>query len=230
MQKKEFAGDQKAGISILYNFEIKFVEKTIHFIPKWLETYHLTMMTLIWSGLVVLSGYLAKNNPKWLWLVSLMVFMQYITDLFDGKVGKLRKTGLIKWGYFMDHFLDYIFLSSVLFVYFLLIPEDMKPYIFAIAIISIGFMTNSYMNFSVTNKFKIAHFGIGITEYRLLFILINTFTIIFGIKFLLTILPWFTMISSLALCFVVYRSHKEIWKIDMDQKESSKEKEEGVRS
>jgi len=219
-KKEEFAGDQKVGASIFYNLEIKFVEKTIRFVPKWLETYHLTMMTLIWSGLIVLFGYLAKNNLKWLWLVSLMIFMQYLTDLFDGKVGKLRKTGLIKWGYYMDHFLDYIFLSSILFVYFFLIPENMKLYDFVIAIIIIGFMVNSYLNFSVTNKFRIARLGIGPTEGRLFLILVNTFIIIFGVKNFLVALPWFVLISSLLLCFVIYRSHKEIWKIDMDRKKS----------
>jgi len=217
-REKEFAGDQKAGVSVLYEFENKFVEKTIRFVPKWLETYHLTMMTLIWSGLVVLFGYLARNNLRWLWLVSLMVFIQYLTDLYDGKVGKLRKTGLIKWGYFMDHFLDYIFLGSVIFAYFFLIPENVRLYGLAAALASIGFMMNSYLNFSVTNKFRIAHFGFGITEYRLFFILLNTLTVIFGIKLFSAVLPWFAPISFLALCFVVYRSHKEIWKIDMEKK------------
>ena len=217
-EKTKFAGDLKVGRWLFSNFETRFVEKTIHLIPDWLETYHLTMMTLIWSAIIALAGYLAIGNINWLWLVSVMIIFQYITDLFDGKIGKLRGTGLVKWGYFMDHFLDYIFLCSILIAYFFLVPGNYQPLAFATSLIIIGFMVNFYLFFAATNKFKISHFGIGPTESRLFFVVANTLIIFLGPERLLSALPFAAIIASIALVIVVFQSHKEAWKIDMEEK------------
>ncbi|MEK6757579.1 MAG: hypothetical protein AABX88_00480, partial [Nanoarchaeota archaeon] len=56
------------------NFE-KWLEKSVPKFPKFIETYHLTYMTIIWSVLIVLGGYLAVGNINWFWFVSLMIFM-----------------------------------------------------------------------------------------------------------------------------------------------------------
>lgn len=214
----KFAGDQKVGKSLLYDLEMKFVERTIHLIPKGLETYHLTMLTLVWSGLIVYFGYLAKGNINWFHLVSAMVFLQYLTDLFDGKVGKMRNTGLIKWGFYMDHFLDYLFLGSILTAYAFQIPSDLRAVGFITALFVIGFLINSFLAFAATNQFEISFIGVGPTEGRILFILVNTFIIIFGFKYFLLLLPYIAILAFLALCAVVWRKHKQIWKMDTENK------------
>ena len=104
----KFAGDQKKGNSLLGTAETKLKNFLVPFVPKKVETYHLTMTTVLWSALIILFSYLAIGNINWLWGVSLMIFFQYITDLLDGEIGRRRNTGLIKWGFYMDHFLDYI--------------------------------------------------------------------------------------------------------------------------
>jgi len=217
-KKSDFAGDKKFGTWAFSDFEARFVGKYIHLVPQWIETYHLTMMTVFWSAVIAVAGFLAKENIHWLWLVSAMIFCQYLTDLFDGKVGKLRNTGLVKWGYFMDHFLDYVFLCSILFAYAFLLPEKYFLLALATAMIIIGFMVNFYLFFAATNKFKISHLGIGPTESRLLFIIANTLIIFFGAEKLAAILPYAAGIIFLALLAVVFQSHKETWKMDMEEK------------
>jgi hypothetical protein len=59
--------------------------------------------------LILLFSYWAARDLRWLWGVSAMIFMQYATDHYDGKLGKYRGTGLVRWGYYMDHLLDYFF-------------------------------------------------------------------------------------------------------------------------
>lgn len=219
--KADFAGDKKFGRWIFFDLENRLVEKTIHLIPKWIETYHLTMMTLLWSAVIVSAGYLAEKNINWFWLVSAMIVAQYITDLYDGKIGKLRNTGLVKWGYFMDHFLDYVFLCSVLISYSFLVPNEFRLLgLFAVMVI-IGFMVNFFLFFAATNKFKISHLGIGPTESRLIFIVTNTLLIIFGVKYFLMILPYAAAVVLTALIIVVWQSHKETWKIDMENKKDN---------
>ena len=74
--------------------------------PRWLETYHLTLLTPVWAILIVVFSYLAARDLRWLWMVSLMIVFHYFTDHFDGKLGKFRDTGLRKWGFYMDHLFD----------------------------------------------------------------------------------------------------------------------------
>src|SRR3989338_1548416 len=114
---KIITDNQKEGKWFTQDAENKFRNKIVPHIPRFIETYHLTCLTFLWSGLIVLFGWLARNDINWLWFISLMIIFQYITDLFDGALGRYRDTGLIKWGYYMDHFLDYVFLCSILIAY-----------------------------------------------------------------------------------------------------------------
>lgn len=218
MAKEKFSGDKKVGKGLFSFIERPFVNRYVSKVPSWLETYHLTYMTILWSVVIVGASYLAKNNIKWLWLVSLMIFMQYLTDLFDGAVGRHRNTGLIKWGYYMDHFLDYIFLCSILIGYALLLPPNFDYTLLTILAIFGAFMVNSYLSFAATNQFKIHYLWIGPTEVRFIFIIINTLLIFFGRTYMARALPYVLVFSFLGLILVVYRTQKKIWKIDMDNK------------
>src|SRR3989344_516396 len=110
--------DKKEGSSIIDRLIIdKFRDWALPKIPIWLGSHHLTLMTLIWSGLIVLSGFLAMRSLHWFWLSSVCILLQWVTDVLDGSIGRKRNTGLIRWGFYMDHFLDYIFLCSILASY-----------------------------------------------------------------------------------------------------------------
>ncbi|HLD22108.1 MAG TPA: CDP-alcohol phosphatidyltransferase family protein [Patescibacteria group bacterium] len=213
-----FAGDKKVGKNILSRAETVLINRYIDRVPLWLETYHLTLMTIGWSAGVIIFGYLTRYNWHWLWATSLMIILQYITDLFDGAVGRKRNTGLIKWGYYMDHFLDYIFLCSLLIGYAFIIPASFfNMYFFILAILG-SFMVNSYLAFAATNQFRISYLGIGPTEIRLLFLVIDLTLIIFGKTYIAWSLPTILIITVIGLCITVYRTQKEIWEIDMKKK------------
>jgi len=218
MAKQEFGGDKKVGRPLLFRIEEGLVKVLLPLVPKWLQTYHLTLLTIVWIIFIVVFSFLAKYNINWLWLVSLMVLFQYITDLLDGKVGMLRKTGLVRWGYYMDHFLDYLFLCSLLIGYSFIVDDHFKYLLFFVLAVFGAFMVNSYLAFAVTNKFRISYLGIGPTEARLLFIIINTYLIISS-KFLMEeFLPYILVISLIGLFVIVYITQKEIWEIDMKNK------------
>lgn len=223
MSQEAFAGDEKVDQSWLIRLENRVVAKTIHYIPSWLETYHLTLMTIPWSVVVIMAGYFARQNVHWLWLSSLMIFLQYVTDLYDGKVGRHRNTGLIRWGYFMDHFLDYMFLCSILLSYFFLIPHQSYIYLFAILAFSGAFMVNAYLSFASTNRFRIEYFAVGPTQIRCGFIVFNVLVIFLGKSLIVALLPFFCGISFLVLCCVVYRTQKYIWKMDMENRNKSQQ-------
>lgn len=214
---EQFAGDKKVGLSLLGAWEKKLVNKYVGKIPKSIETYHLTLTTILWSGLIVLFGFLAQYNIHWMWGVSVMILFQYLTDLFDGAVGRFRNTGLIRWGYYMDHFLDYIFLCSILIGYSFILNDEFNSLFFILVAFG-AFMVNSYLAFAATNEFKIEYLKIGPTEVRLIFIIINTLLIFFHKTYLAPLLPYVLAFSIIGLCFAVYETQKIIWKKDMEAK------------
>ncbi|MFA5995552.1 MAG: CDP-alcohol phosphatidyltransferase family protein [Patescibacteria group bacterium] len=215
---EQFAGDKKVGKNFFARRETALVTAGLPYIPRWLETYHLTLMTIIWSAGVIGFGYLAQNNFLWLLGTSSMIILQYLTDLFDGAIGRQRQTGLIKWGYYMDHFLDYIFLCSLLIGYAFVIPNTFfNMYFFILALLG-SFLVNSYLAFATTNRFRIAYLGIGPTEIRGIFLGVNLLLIIFKKTYLAQSLPVILLLALIGLIIVVYRTQKEIWQMDMHDK------------
>ncbi|MGV3710306.1 MAG: CDP-alcohol phosphatidyltransferase family protein [Gemmatimonas sp.] len=215
---KPFGGAGKVGESMFSPWERRFVARYVTKIPRWLETYHLTMLTVVWCLGILFFGWMAQRNIHWLWMVSVMIVGQYITDLFDGAVGRLRNTGLIKWGFFMDHFLDYMFLCSLITAYHTVAPAGLDVWFMLLLGLTGAHMAHSFLAFGATNEFQIAYHGVGPTEMRLAFIGINAFTIFTWPDLYEYTLPALTVAVLLALIFVVYRTQKRLWAIDMEAK------------
>ena len=218
MTAENFGGAGAKHQSILARFEKKFVDAFVDKIPKSLETYHLTMMTVLWSLLIIFFGYLATFNIYWLAGAAVCVGLQYLSDLFDGAVGRRRNTGLVKWGFYMDHFLDFIFLGSVLISFWFILPKEYELYLFFLLAIFGAFMVESYLRFGATNNFKIAHLGFGPTEVRIGFIIVYILNIWGNRTFLSALVPYVFSLAALGLAYVVYANQKEIWEMDMKAK------------
>jgi phosphatidylglycerophosphate synthase len=224
MANKAFGGDKKLPMkSLLARYERKLIDNSVHRFPHWIEGYHLTLMTIPWSIGLIIFGWLARNNHHWLWGSSLMLFLQWFTDSFDGALGRYRDTGIPRWGYYMDHFLDFIFVSSVLIGYSFLLDGLNKQIVYLLIPISGCFMVSSYLAFGATNEFKITYLGAGPTEIRIYFIILNCLIIWFGIGWIEKTLVYILIISIAVLCIVVYRTQKYIWKIDMAEKGTNRE-------
>jgi len=221
MTTEKFGGAGEKYQSLLSRFEKWFVTKFVDKIPKCIETYHLTYSSIIWSLLIVLFGFLATYNIHWLWGAAVCVLLQYITDLFDGAVGRKRNTGLIKWGFYADHFLDYIFLCSVLISFWFILPLKYNLILFFLFAILVGYMMDSYLRFAATNNFKIAHLGVGPTEARIAFIVVYILNILGNRTFLSTLVPYIFIFTALGLFYVVYKNQKEIWDLDMKIKKEN---------
>ena len=219
MQNKQFAGASKTNTSLLSPLERRITPFILPKIPLWLETYHLTLLTLLWSLSIIAFSYLAATNINWLWAVSLMIFLQYVTDHYDGKVGQYRKTGLVRWGYYMDHLLDYFFLCSVIIGYAFILPEKSRYQILFLLAIFGGFVVSSFLAFSATDRLKISYLKLGPTEFRVALIVINTLLILFGKRYMISGLKYVNACALIALIYVIYQTHKTIWKLDIQQKE-----------
>ena len=102
----------------------KLNEEDIMFIKQWLEPYvpwvaerfssvQLTLSSLLWSVLLIISGYLARSNKLWFLLSIIALIMHMVTDILDGRVSEYLNDGMCKWNFFMDHLLDFVLAVAV---------------------------------------------------------------------------------------------------------------------
>ncbi len=187
--KGEFRGDKKFGQSWLHGPEERLKALLIPLVPKGVETYHLTSMTVLWALLVPVFSILARRNSLWMFGVCALIVAQYVTDLLDGAIGRLRGTGLVKWGFFMDHFLDFVFLCSMLVGYALILPQGARTEVFVLISLFCAFMVTSFLSFACTQEFQIAYWGVGPTEMRLVFIAVDTVIAFIGPDWLIPVFP-----------------------------------------
>lgn len=220
IETQQFAGATKTNTSFLTPLERRLAVRVLPRIPSWLETYHLTMLTLVWSGLILLFSYLAKNDLRWLWGVSAMIAMQWVTDHYDGKIGKYRGTGLVRWGYYMDHLLDYFFLCSIIIGYSFILPERSRFQILIMLAIFAAYEFSTFLAFAATDKLKISYLKFGPTEFRLGLIVINGLLVQFGTRQMVNGLKYANIGAAIGLAVLVYRTHKVIWALDMRQKDA----------
>ena len=171
-----FRVDKKVPLrSPLAAIEKRFIERNVGRFPRWIEGYHLTLTTIAWSAGLMIFGCLARGDLRYLWGSSLMLFLQWFTDSFDGALGRHRDTGIPKWGFYMDHLLDYVFMSCVFLQYLPIVTSTSRYLLIAWTFLYGVKMVSSWLAFAAMGEFKITYLSIGPTEIRLFFILLNTF-------------------------------------------------------
>jgi phosphatidylglycerophosphate synthase len=220
MAPQPFAGASKASRSLLSPVERRMAAYVVPRIPRWLETYHLTLLTLVWCGGIALFGYFAAADLRWLWASSAMVVLHYFTDFFDGKVGKYRNTGLVTWGFYLDHVFDYVFLCALAIGYAFLLPQSSHLHLLLILAVYGGFMVNSFLAFSATDQFEISHAWLGPTEFRIAIVVINALVVESGTRRMEAALPWVAAGALVMLIVLVYRTQRHLWRQDMARKAS----------
>lgn len=190
----------------------------VRILPGWLETYHLTLMTIPEALLCFLGGYLSKYELSWLWLVNIGVLGHYITDVLDGELGRYRNTGLIKWGFYMDHVLDFLMIAGVLFGYLFMVPPNDGWLVFLLLAVMGIYFAHSMLYFGATGRFEIAISGVGPTEGRFVFILVNSLMILLGRRYLISGLSLLFVGMLVGVTIGIYKKQKDLWRMDMIQK------------
>jgi phosphatidylglycerophosphate synthase len=188
------------------------------------------MLTLVWSSLILLFSYWAAKDLRWLWGVSAMVFMQYVTDHYDGKIGKYRGTGLVRWGYYMDHFLDYVFLCSIVIGYSFILPERSRYQVLIMLALFAGYEVSTFLAFAATDRLKISYLKFGPTEFRLAVIIINALLVQYGTRQMVNGLKYVNIGAGIGLGLMIYKTHKTLWAMDMKHKRALDGEESAVLS
>ena len=175
------------------------------------------MTTLAWSAGTVAAGWLARDEAAWLHVISAMVFGQWLTDSLDGSLGKYRKQGLVKWGFFMDHLLDLVFAGSIVIAYSFLVEADWLVFLFMILLlVTCATMAVSFLAFAATNQFQIAYYGIGPTEIRIGYIALNTLVYFAGTEIFSWGVPVVVGLNVFALLVMAAQTSRTLWRVDYE--------------
>jgi phosphatidylglycerophosphate synthase len=212
-----FAGDKKTGQSLLGPVERRFIDWAVPKIPRPVMSHHLTALTAIWSAGAVLFGWLATDDLAWLNGVSVVVFLQWLTDSLDGSLGKYRKQGLVKWGFYMDHLLDLVFAGAIVIAYSFLVTAEWLEFLFLVLLlITCATMAVSFLSFAATNQFQIAYYGIGPTEIRIGYVALNTFVWLVGTEIFSWGVPVIVALNAVAFLVMATQTSRNLWAIDFD--------------
>jgi len=212
-----FAGDRKTGQSVLGPAERRFIDWAVPKIPRPICSHHLTMLTLLWSVLMVTFGLLAADQPRWLHAMSVLVFLQWLTDSLDGTLGKYRRQGLVKWGFFADHLLDLLFAGSIVIAYsFMVEVWWLRLCFMVLLLITCATMAVSFLSFAATNRFQIAYYGIGPTEIRIAYIALNTLVSVVGTAVFSWGVPVVLALNSAAFLVLAVQTSNQLWRIDWE--------------
>ena len=182
--------ERKRADSLLSALERRFAIRAVRLVPSWLESHHLTLLTVIWSALMLLCCNPRSCRPRAGSGPSRpSSSFRYLTDAVDGKVGVMRGAGLVRWGYYMDHFLDYVFLCAILIGYGLMLPDGLQQLMTWTLAIAGGFMVHAFLEFGATGELSLSYLKIGPAEIRLIFIAINITLLTFGRSSMVVVCP-----------------------------------------
>lgn len=208
----------KHGESVTTRLEKRFVAWGTPRVPSWLQTDHLTRLTLLWGAGNIGFAMLAASDSRWLLGIAAMIAMQYLTDLFDGAVGRARDTGLVRWGFYADHLLDTLFLGSLCLAGAIVSPPSLALWWMGLAIVSAAIMASSFLAFGATGKFEIYKAGVGPTEARGLLIALIAVVAFTGTGHFWWSVPALTVVTTASLIALAIHTGRVLRTLDMDAK------------
>lgn len=207
--------------SFLRGIEARLTEKLCALIPPFIGTKPLTFASLCSSLLVFLSYYLSIKLRPFLFIASFFIIMQWMFDCLDGTIGRLRKEGFVRWGFYMDHLFDYFFMSSIVFGLWFLFPQLKFQILFLFLLFS-SFMVSFFLFYGVMrdkeDNFTMSFWRFSPIEFRLLVILFNTLFYFFEETmrhFIFSYISYFNAFLFTLLIMVIYSCQKKLSSCDI---------------
>ena len=169
------------------------------------------------AGLVVFGWLAGEGSRHWLWLSSLLLVAQWWTDCMDGTLGRVRGEGLVKWGYYMDHFGDFLFMSAAFIGWSLLMPTPRDGFLMLMCMFAYdAMMVSSWLMFGALQRLQITFLGVGPTEIRLFFVVVNIVIIFGGPEPVAQALPWALGAMAAILAWIVVQGQRALWRADKE--------------
>jgi archaetidylinositol phosphate synthase len=140
--------------------------------PAWVTPDVLTGIGFVGS-VVTFGGYaLASQHPQWLWIASAGLLVNWFGDSLDGTLARYRKIERPRYGYFLDNAIDLV--MQFLLAAGIAISGFIRSDLCFIAL-SVFLMMSvlSLLRANISGVFQLSYGGVGPTEMRVMFIMLN---------------------------------------------------------
>jgi archaetidylinositol phosphate synthase len=190
--------------------------------PAWVTPDVLTGIGFVGS-VVTFGGYaLASQHPKWLWIASAGLLVNWFGDSLDGTLARYRKIERPRYGYFLDNAIDLVmqFLLAAGIAISGFIRSDL-----CFVALSVFLMMSvlSLLRANISGVFQLSYGGIGPTEMRVMFILLNAVMYFFPLQpfsllgLEMTYPNWLSLIwSSVALATFAFSMLSDIRRLAVE--------------
>jgi phosphatidylglycerophosphate synthase len=125
------------------------------------------------GSLIIFAAYaLASQDSRWLWIASAGLVLNWFGDSLDGTLARYRKIERPRYGYFLDNAIDLV--MQFLLAAGIAISGFIRPDLSFVAL-SVFLMMSvlSLLRANISGVFQLSYGGIGPTEMRAMFILLN---------------------------------------------------------
>ncbi|BCS31947.1 hypothetical protein TBR22_A11510 [Luteitalea sp. TBR-22] len=160
------AAHARQNDSALASLEKRILVAIARRLPRAIGPDHLTGLGLL-SMLGVGAAFAASSvEPRLLYLVPVLLALNWFGDSLDGTVARVRDEQRPRYGYYVDHVVD-IFGAVALFSG-LALSGAMQPVIaLSLLVAYVAAMAEVFLATHVTHVFRLASFGFGPTELRI---------------------------------------------------------------
>jgi len=166
MEKNEFRSAERAQNSVLAGVEKKTLVWLAERMPRWVNSDHLTALSLVAMLLAGASYWMAQYDRRGLLLVCVWLAVNWFGDSLDGTLARVRGTPRPRYGFYVDHVVDTF--GALFLLGGLALSGYMTP--LAAAGLLLGYYILSIEVFLATyciGTFHMSFFGMGPTELRI---------------------------------------------------------------
>src|SRR5436190_2479642 len=158
---------------VFAEFERRLLERLARRVPRGLRANHFTALGMVGAAGAGVAYALARYNPAWLWVASVMLAVHWLGDSLDGTLARVRGAERPKYGFYLDHVMGAL---SVVCVGLGIGFSGYVSLTLALGAV-VGYLAlavNVYLESSVFGIAKVEYGRIGPTEARLALIVLNT--------------------------------------------------------
>ncbi|HTV02947.1 MAG TPA: CDP-alcohol phosphatidyltransferase family protein [Luteitalea sp.] len=152
--------------SVLATLEKRLLVWIAGRLPAWVSSDLLTGLGLVSMLLVGATFAASARDPRVLYLVPVLLLVNWFGDSLDGTVARVRNRQRPRYGYYVDHVVDIV--GAVALFGGLALSGAMQPVIALLLLVAyIAAMAEVFLATHVTHVFRLASFGFGPTELRI---------------------------------------------------------------
>jgi phosphatidylglycerophosphate synthase len=164
---------ERTSSFLLSPFEAAVLPRMAAALPRWVKPDHLTLLGLAASTGIALSYLLTTRDPRWLWVASALLVVQWFGDSLDGTLARVRRAERPRYGYYLDHLTDAY--STVAIGLGLGLSPYMLVWVgLSVVIAYLVLSINVYLETYVFDEFSFSYGRLGPTEVRIVLIGLNT--------------------------------------------------------